>query len=356
MKKIAIIIAMALVASLSAMLPVSANVATQGTEAWAYVYDDPELCLEYETDDKWWNVDSIAVEYYPGIKYRTASGIPVSTGYHWVKDLKGIVQPEGPNNSFRIYFDVQAGYHLKYWYPQDEFGYYFELEFPNDQESDRLECHDARFRGALPLPIVKPIKPARSGNVVTIPQDYPPFRDFTRTRGYFTVAAVSDGGDDEWADYGSKITLKPGDMIRVCQSIQNRRFPLDKFTDFDGAIREHDTRACWGFSNPHPNAFSLPTGKLNTKKATVSLPIQVRTSGKVKVSGSGIKTTTKSVGKSGKVTITVKPTSKTLKAMKKSLKKKKTVTKSVKVKATYYPKSGPSYTVYKTYKLTLKRK
>ena len=100
----------------------------------------------------------------------------------------------------------------------------------------------------------------------------------------------------------------------------------------------------------------MPTGKLNTKKATVSLPIQVRTSGKVKVSGSGIKTTTKSVGKSGKVTITVKPTSKTLKAMKKSLKKKKTVTKSVKVKATYYPKSGPSYTVYKTYKLTLKRK
>ena len=339
MKKIAMIIAMALVASLSGILPASASKMLYSNLS----YVDVDQCKD--THGVWQNFDFVEYSESEGVTYKTASGVTLQPGKTFTRDL-GVTESGGVQY-LRIYVYPHEGYTYDSYYDSDEVGNYFILDFPNNaKNNDSCSRYDPPFDPKDRE--MTPESPVKVGNSIQIPSVYGLYYYVLDSEGYYS---------HEYSHYDED----PVEYLSLGQTKNICVYPDTDlgFTLADNIISDFTSRyghPCWRFSSPHPNVFSLPTGSHNTKKATISLPIKVRTSGKVKLSGGGVKTTTKSVGSSGKVTVTVKPTSKTYKAMKKALKKKKVVTKSVKIKATYYPKSGPSYTVYKTYKLILKRK
>ena len=232
------------------------------------------------------------------------------------------------------------------------------LRFTNNVPTEPKNCWGSD--------VFKPTKPKQEGYSITIPDEDPwyefgvyelSFPDYS-TPDYPMFHILRD------MEFSETFTLEPGYDVAICQN-PSRSDRGDEFRDYSGSI-ERLGRACWLYSRPWPadyNKFGLPYGKLNTKKATASLSFKVRTSGSVKLSGVGIKTQVKTVYSSGRVTLVVQPDSKTLKSMKKKLKKRRSVSRLVRVKATYTAdrthslvSEGKPYTVYKTYKLTLKRK
>lgn len=109
------------------------------------------------------------------------------------------------------------------------------------------------------------------------------------------------------------------------------------------------------------NTFALPAKskvKVNSKNATATLSLKLPGAGRVKVASARkgvLKSSSKSVGASGKVTVKLKPSKKTLKKLRKQLKTKKVASTKVKVKVTYTPTGGKARTVTKTYVLKLKK-
>lgn len=113
---------------------------------------------------------------------------------------------------------------------------------------------------------------------------------------------------------------------------------------------------------PKPsNSFVLPrTGKANLKNASLTISVRVPAAGTLALAATKrgqVATVRKATSPNAATALTIKPSSKTLKAMKKKLKgKKKSVAQSVKVAVTFTPKGGTARTVVKTYVLKLKKR
>ncbi|MCL3837545.1 hypothetical protein [Aeromicrobium duanguangcaii] len=108
------------------------------------------------------------------------------------------------------------------------------------------------------------------------------------------------------------------------------------------------------------NVFRLPAkGKANVKNGSLTLKLSLPGAGKIQVASARkgvLKSGAKAVGPSGKTSVQLKPSKKTLKKLRAQLKKKKVASTKVKVKVTYTPKGGKARTVTKTYVLKLKKK
>jgi hypothetical protein len=115
----------------------------------------------------------------------------------------------------------------------------------------------------------------------------------------------------------------------------------------DQAFRLIGTQAPLPSGKPS-NAFTLGSVKLNKKKGTGTLTVNVPGAGSVSISGAGLKSATVGAAAAGAVKLTVKPTGKAKKKLKKKGKAK------VKASVTFRPTGGDPATQTKS--LTLKKK
>jgi hypothetical protein len=378
MKKIAIVIAMALAASLSSALPASAD----DKITLDFVLNDVDMCLDdkdtlINNDRMRFESKEPAPEIFSVYLKDSADSLADENGFRPIfetfeeqsysieRDLAGRSFTAGQDYFLNLVVYLDSRYSASDIENIDEYDYealssgdvLIKLKLTNEIPANPVNCWGDD--------LYIPVRPAQDGYTLTIPERNP---WYFHGRYWLWYDPEGWGGPA----YGgaelkpsSKVTIIDGADAYVClDPVFSDRG--EEFESLDGAL-EINGEACWRYNRSWPadyNKFSLPYGRLNTKKATASLSFKVRAAGSVKLSGVGIKTQTKAVYSSGQAALTVTPDSKTLKSMKKKLKKKRSVSKYVKVKAVYYPakstdwriNSGKPYTVYKTYKLTLKRK